>query len=83
MENHFFGEWVEVRNEEEKEEAAQYLGLWMKYFQRKVPDLEFVDKQMIYRDKIYGCNKSTLGIKIHMRGKKPENVLSLDDLPIN
>ena len=32
---HFFGEWVEYRNDEEKEEAKQYLLLWKKFFIRK------------------------------------------------
>jgi hypothetical protein len=73
----YFGEWVEYRSEEERIEAKQYLDLWKKFFLRKVPDLEFVEEHFIDRENalIY-----TFGIKIAMKGKKPENVLSLSDL---
>lgn len=94
MENkeHFFGEWVEYHNEEEKLQARQYLELWKKFFLRKIPNLEFVEEQFIDRTNIFpislngymtGPSNSTLGLKICMKGKKPENVLSLSDLPGN
>lgn len=87
---HYFGEWVEYRNEEEKIEAKQYLELWKKFFIRKIPTLEFVEETFIDRPK-YECwggavrnsVKATLGLKICMKGEKSDNVLSLRDLPIN
>ncbi len=91
-EEHYFGEWVEYRNEEEKIEARQYLELWKKFFMRKVPDMEFVEEQIVDRVNIHPINitgtyfgepKSTLALKICMKGKKPKNVLNLSDLPIN
>lgn len=82
---HYFGEWVEILDESELEEATEYLGLWAKYFQRKVPELKLTDSQIIYRPKGIYHNKdlSTIGVKIEMEGQKPKNVFSLNDLPID
>jgi|TARA_R110000822_G_scaffold125342_3_gene260013 hypothetical protein len=83
MSEHFFGEWVEYRSEEEKIEAKQYLDLWKKFFMRKIPDLEFVNEQIIDRKNIapislggllLGEPISTLAIKICMKGEKLDNV---------
>ncbi len=80
MENeHFFGEWIEFYNEEEQKEAEQYLALWEKFFVRKVPELEHVDSQVIIRRDGFGLGRSTIGVKIMMRGEKPDNVLDLSD----
>ncbi len=87
MENdHYFGEWVEYRDDAEKCEAYQYLELWKKFIIRKLVGLEFVTEQFTdhpYLESFSGIKSpsSTLGIKIHLKGKKPENVLSLADSP--
>jgi len=87
---HWFGEWVEYRNEEEKDEAKIYLSLWKKFFTRKIPTLELMDCQFVDRPKyedLSGCVrtsvKSTLGLKLQMKGDKPDFVLSLDELPFD
>jgi hypothetical protein len=81
---HYFGEWVEYHNEEEKEEAIKYLALWKKFFIRKVPDLKFDNHdQIVLRPDVFGMGKNTIGIKICGKGKKPKNVLNLRDLSIN
>lgn len=85
MENkNYFGEWVKLENESELEEATQYLALWTKYFQRRVPHLKFSDSQLIYKPKgtYFDKELSTVGVKIEMEGEKPENVLSLDKFTI-
>jgi hypothetical protein len=88
MENeklHWFGEWVEYRTEEEKEEARVYLNLWKKFFCMKVPSLKIVDEQIIdnlgydFPGEYITSIKSTLGIKISMRGYKPDFVLTIDE----
>lgn len=90
--SYFFGEWVEYQNDEEKIEALEYLNLWVKFFQRKIPDMKMVNSPQIidrpkveftYAGAVRMCKRSTLGVKIEMLGEKPENLLSLDDLPIN
>ena len=83
----YFGEWVEYRDEKEKEEALQYLQLWKKFFLRKISDMELNDELIIYRPHIESFDGikmpyPTIGIKIEMKGIKPEYVLSLDQLPI-
>ncbi len=77
MKSHFFGEWVEYKNNEEKIEAEQYLQSWKKFFLRKVTDMNYSSEQII--DRTYD-KKSTLGIKIEMKGTLPENVLLLPHL---
>lgn len=48
MENeHWFGEWVEYRNEEEAKEAREYLRLWIKFVSRKLPSNVELDKESI------------------------------------
>lgn len=82
-EEHFFGEWVEYLNEEEKQEAIKYLNSWVKFFCRKLPTLKLMKPaQIIDRPKIESFSgltfpKSTIGVKICMIGEKPENLLSL------
>ncbi len=82
---HYFGQWVKILDESELEEATQYLALWSKYFQRKIPELKFIDSQIIYRPKGTYSDKeiSTLGCKIEMEGQKPDNLISLCDLTID
>ena len=78
--DHFFAEWVEYRDEEEKKEANQYLILWKKFFMRKVSYLELINEQFIDKPKPTEVDEfiiinSTLGIKLHMMEKKPKNNL--------
>lgn len=80
--DHYFGEWVEYQSEEEKLQAIDYLALWQKFFLRKIPELEYIENHLVCGPDCLGENKSTLGLKLRMRGKKPDNVLSLDQLPI-
>jgi len=85
MENkHYFGEWIKINDESELEEATQYLALWTKYFQRRVPSLDLIDSQLIYKPKgtYFDKELSTMGVKLEMQGEKPENVLSLDKFTI-
>ncbi len=71
MSEHFFYEWVEYRNEKEKIEALEYLNLWIKFFTRKLPEMNMVGVPKIVRKKIETFDereyKSTLGVKIHMK----------------
>jgi hypothetical protein len=81
---HYFGEWVKLENESELKEATQYLALWTKYFQRRVPELKFIDSHLIYKPKGTYSDKelATVGVKIVMEGEKPNNVLSLDQFSV-
>lgn len=75
----YFGEWVFWENEEEKEEAIQYLSLWKKFFLKKLPDMvqeghdQIVLKPSVQQDSLGGLlpkmSKPTLGIKIAMKRK--------------
>ncbi len=82
----FYGEWVEWENEEEKEQALQYLALWKRFFLKKVPDLELIEEQLVYNVGLFleGSNKerNAIGIKLQMRGENPKDVPTLDDMPI-
>lgn len=85
MDNSFFGEWVYFDNEEEKEDAYKYLALWKKFMLKKLPDMEQVGQDQIvlrtYTENMIGQKFpiNTLGIKIEMIGKKPENILTISE----
>ena len=50
MKEHFYGEWVRYDNEEERQEAIQYLALWKKFFLKKLPlGAELILDQLIER----------------------------------
>lgn len=87
MENSFFGEWVEYRNDEEFEEAIIYLKSWKKFFLRKIPTMNYVSESIINRPKTESFSglvstQSTVGIKIEMSGKIPDNVFTPDQIKI-
>ncbi len=60
----FYGEWVFLDDESEREDALQYLNLWKKFILRKFVDCEFVEDQIIYKPGLNEVIRPTLGIKI-------------------
>ena len=72
---HYFGEWVEIRSEEEKVEAEIFLQSWKKFFLRRMPDLELVIDQIVDKPNLIAPGIGTIGIKIGLKGKLPENVI--------
>ncbi len=86
MDNHFFGEWVYFENDEEKEDAYKYLALWKKFMLKRLRNMEQVGHdQIVLRNNIEDFNRKiiptmTLGIKIEMKGKLPENCHTLEEL---
>ena len=74
MKTHFFGEWVFFDDEEEKEDAYKYLALWKKFILKRLPDMEQIGYDQIVIKA--GFPSNTLGIKIEMKGKVPENIIS-------
>lgn len=88
MNSHFFGEWVEYTNEEEKLEAKVYLDYWIKFFVRKFTNMElgtiqWIDRPHIESFSVLTFPKNTLGVKIEMKGSLPKNVLSFKDLKLS
>lgn len=74
---HFYGEWVEFRDENEKEEAKTYLNLWKKFFVRKLPStVTLVEEQWIQKPAIaYGAfGYPSLGMKIKTEGYIPRDL---------
>lgn len=88
-EEHYFGEWVFWDSQEDLEDAYKYLALWKKFFLKEVPNMiSEGDDQIILRppmpeESLAGLlpnmGRGTLGIKFVMKGKLPENVLSLKE----
>jgi hypothetical protein len=77
--DHYFGEWVPYDNENDKEEIMKYFQNWKRYLLRKLPDLQYIEEWII--DKPINTTEypsATIGIKIQMKGKKPRDVISLD-----
>lgn len=75
-EEHFFGEWVEYHDEEEKIRALRYLEDWKFFLLRKIPQLKFIEEIIIEKPKIpLSLEMNTIGIKIKTKGKKPDFVI--------
>lgn len=63
----FYGEWAFYDNEDEKQEAIQYLNLWKKVFLKKIQKKIKEEYPLIFRNELVGCKgKNTIGIKIQI-----------------
>jgi hypothetical protein len=73
MSSEFFGEWVFYTDQDDKNDAYEYLRLWKKYILRRLTNYEYIQEQYVDREKIDSfigpTDKNTLGIKIEMRLK--------------
>lgn len=77
---HYFGEWVYYDDEEERSKALQYLDLWKFFIVKKLFPLEYVSDQLIDKPPLLTIGKSTIGLKIQMKGNKPDDVLDLSQI---
>jgi len=72
MENEWFGEWVIIENDDEKEEAYQYLKLWKKFLLRRFPGMESIGEDMFIErstESMDFLSTKTLGIKFEVTQK--------------
>jgi hypothetical protein len=79
-ENSFLGEWVFWENEEELKDAYIYLELWKKFILKRLPEMEQVGNDHLVLRPADVLGRGTLGMKIEMKGKLPENVLPQERL---
>jgi hypothetical protein len=78
VKDHWFGEWVDYNDQIDKIRALIYLDLWKNFFLKKVECLELIDADIVDKPKSDTfLEKNTIGIKLHMRGIKPDWVISL------
>lgn len=73
----YFSEWVYWDDEEEREEAIQYLRLWKKFLLGKLGNMEqqgqdqIVIRSDLEKDSYFmNLSRNTIGIKIAMKEKR-------------
>lgn len=75
----YFGEWVYYDNQEDLDDAYQYLALWKKFHLKRLPKMQqegqdqIVLRPVLYEESLEGIlpnlGRATLGIKIAMKVK--------------
>ena len=93
MTTQYFGEWVEYRDQEERDQANTYLSLWQKFFIRKLgAGAKVIEEQIVDRPNYEELSEpsrirlqATLGLNLKVdydEGSTVCRVLTLEDMAI-